>query len=94
VVRRPRGSLVPKWILPLVYAGFAIFTRDAACKCPRLFLPVLGFLIHVCAGFFVQDPVARYARDFLLLNLAIIPSAVSSALLTFSTTVLNPKPSL
>jgi hypothetical protein len=37
---------------------------------------------------------AHYARDFLLLNLTIISSAVSSPFFTFSTTVLNAKPSL
>ena len=37
---------------------------------------------------------AYYARDFLLLNLTIISSAVSSPFFTFSTTVLNAKPSL
>ena len=37
---------------------------------------------------------AYYARDFLLLDLTIISSAVSSPFFTFSTTVLNAKPSL
>src|ERR1700761_3082418 len=43
---------------------------------------------------FVQDPRRHYALDFLLLNLAIISSAVSSPFLIFSTSVRNAKPSL
>src|SRR5271156_1592448 len=60
----------------------------------RLFLAVLGSESHMCAEFLYRVPAAHYVRDFLLLNLAIISSAVSSPFLIFSTTVRNAKPSL
>src|SRR5580700_5564109 len=48
----------------------------------------------MCAEFCTGSIAAHYARDFLLLNLAIISSAVSSPFLIISTTVRNAKPSL
>jgi hypothetical protein len=51
-------------------------------------------LLHSLHEHCDRRPNAIYARDFLLLNLTIISSAVSLPLFTFSTTVLNAKPSL
>src|ERR1700751_1641557 len=72
------------------------FPEMLLAKCPPF----------VSAGSWIPNPIlcaeflyriltaAHYARDFLLLNLTIISSAVSSPFFTFSTTVLNAKPSL
>ena len=51
-------------------------------------------LLKVFAGRLDIYAATHYARDFLLLNLTIISSAVSSPFFTFSTIVLNAKPSL
>jgi hypothetical protein len=62
----------------------------AACFCQ--------FLVpdpRLCPEFLFRIlTAAHYARDFLLLNLTIMSSAVSSPFLIFSTTVRNAKPSL
>ena len=57
----------------------------------------LGWSVHSCPSVPLRQTVhtpTHYARDFLLLNLAIISSAVSSPFFTFSTAILNAKPSL
>ena len=46
----------------------------------------------LCAEFLYRIPAARYARDFLLLNLATISSEVSSPFLIFSTTCVHAFP--
>jgi hypothetical protein len=93
LLRSPSNSTInsstsPRWS--------RYFPGDAACKCPPFVSAGSWFLIPYCAPNFCTGSftAAHYARDFLLLNLTIISSAVSSPFFTFSTTVLNAKPSL
>jgi hypothetical protein len=62
-----------------VPAGPGIFPGGAACKCPPSVSAGPWFLIPYCAPNFCTG-AAHYARDFLLPNLTIISSAVSSPL--------------
>ena len=81
------SSTSPRWSRYL--SRRCCLQMSAVCFC--------RFLVSnpICApNFCTGYPVARYVRDFLLLNLAIISSAVSSPFLIFSTTVRNAKPSL
>src|ERR1700726_953355 len=82
------SSTSPRW--SRYFSRRCCLQMSAVCFCRFLVPnPIL------CTGFLYRILTAvHHARDFLLLNLAIISSAVSSPFLTFSTTVLNAKPSL
>jgi hypothetical protein len=70
------------------------FSGDAACKCRPFVSAGSWFLIPYVHRFLYRIYGRPLCSNFLLLNLAIISSAVSSQFLIISTTVRNAKPSL
>jgi hypothetical protein len=91
-VRSPSNSTMnsstsPRW--SRYFSRRCCLQMSAVCFC-RFLVPNPICAPNFCTG----STAAHYARDFLLLNLATISSAVSSPILIFSTTVLNAKPSL
>ena len=82
------SSTSPRW--SRYFSRRCCLQMSAVCFCRFLVPnPILctEFLYRILTA-------AHHARDFLLLNLAIISSAVSSPFFTFSTAILNAKPSL